>query len=127
MAVVLATALNGIAVLQAYFTIFTGKRHTASISLRRRRSEQIAVLALALLIFAGGFLPEPGVVSRHQAATQLLAERAESGVRSTGNGVQNAESGVPGSSQRFSVPALRTPQFAGVPRSASRAASTLPH
>jgi NADH-quinone oxidoreductase subunit M len=77
MAVVLAAALNGIAVLQAYFTVFTGKRHVTSVSLRRRRCEQIAVLVLAALILGGGFVPEPGVVSRHAAASALLEERAE--------------------------------------------------
>ena len=78
MAVVVAAALNGIAVLQAYFAIFTGKRHVTSICLRRRRAEQIAVLTLALLILGGGLFPEPGVVSRHRAAVLLLTERAQS-------------------------------------------------
>lgn len=50
MAVVATAALNGIAILHAYFRIFTGRRHVASFSLRARPSERIAVLILAALI-----------------------------------------------------------------------------
>ncbi len=41
-AVVIAAALNGIAVLHAYFKLFTGRRPSGSISLRSRRSERFA-------------------------------------------------------------------------------------
>ena len=46
MLVVFAAALNGIAVLHAYFRLFTGTVHTASISLNARVPERIAVLSL---------------------------------------------------------------------------------
>ena len=75
MAVVLAAALNGIAVVRAYFLLFTGRRHPATVSLRRRGRERFAVLALAALILGGGLIPQPGVVSRFEAAVMLLAQR----------------------------------------------------
>ncbi len=75
MAVVVAAALNGIAILHAYFRIFTGTTHTASISLRARLSERVAVLILAVLILGGGLFPQPGVSSRYHAADALIKLR----------------------------------------------------
>jgi NADH-quinone oxidoreductase subunit M len=77
-AVVLAAALNSLAVLHAYFRVFTGTRHESSINLRSRLPERIAVLALTILILGGGLYPQPGVSSRHRAAEELveLRERA---------------------------------------------------
>jgi NADH-quinone oxidoreductase subunit M len=74
--VVLAAALNGIAIVQAYFLLFTGKRYTSSVSLKIHIRERYAVLALAALILIGGLVPQPGVESRHRAALQLLQQRA---------------------------------------------------
>lgn len=74
-AVVVAAALNGIAILHAYFRVFTGTRHTASISLRARLPERIAVLVLMALIIGGGLYPQPGVASRHHAASALIEQR----------------------------------------------------
>ncbi|MGE3776003.1 MAG: proton-conducting transporter membrane subunit [Pirellulaceae bacterium] len=71
-AVVLAAGLNGIAVLHAYFKLFTGTRHVATISLRSRLSERVAVLILAGLILGGGLFPQPGIASRYHAAMQLV-------------------------------------------------------
>lgn len=76
-AVVIAAALNGIAVVKAYFLLFTGKRHSSSISLQSRGRERFAVLTLAALILVGGLVPQPGVLSRSHAAAQLLRERNE--------------------------------------------------
>jgi NADH-quinone oxidoreductase subunit M len=73
--VVVAAALNGIAVLRVYFRIFTGQRHAAAISLGCRKYERLAVLALAFLILGGGVFPQPGITSRYHAATMLLKER----------------------------------------------------
>lgn len=73
--VVIATALCGIAILRAYFRIFTGTTFTASVSLAAKPSERIAVLVLTLLILGGGFFPQPGIASRHHAATQLIELR----------------------------------------------------
>lgn len=75
MAVVLAAALNGIAVLKAYFLIFTGRKHATSIPLRGSWRVRTTVLVLAVLILAGGLYPQPGVESRHRAALEVLAER----------------------------------------------------
>ncbi len=75
MLLVFTAALNGIAVLHAYFRLFTGTEHTASISLRARRPEKVAVLALSSLIIGGGLIPQPGVTSRYHAATEIISRR----------------------------------------------------
>lgn len=74
-AVVIAAALNGIAVVQAYFKLFTGTRHVSSVPLQVSWREQFAVLTLAALILGGGMFPQPGVTSRHHAAERLLGQR----------------------------------------------------
>ncbi len=74
-AVVVAAALNGIAILNAYFRVFTGTTRTSSISLRVRFSERIAVLILTVLIIGGGLFPQPGVSSRYHAAMALISKR----------------------------------------------------
>jgi NADH-quinone oxidoreductase subunit M len=78
MLVVLVGALNGIAVLCAYFRIFTGTKHSASISLRSRWPERFAVLVLTALIVGGGLVPQPGVASRFHAATAIISRRSVS-------------------------------------------------
>ncbi len=75
--VVLAAALNGVAVMMVYFKVFTGVRPQATVSLRGRSPEQIAVLTLFVLIIIGGLAPQPGVASRYSAASALLKERHE--------------------------------------------------
>jgi len=76
-AVVVAAALNGIAVVKAYFLLFTGTRHVSSVSLRIHVRERYAVLAVAAMILIGGFIPQPGVASRHRAADELLEVRLQ--------------------------------------------------
>jgi len=78
-AVVLAAALNGIAIVQAFFRLFAGGRYVSSVSLQIRGRERYAVLALAALILIGGVLPQPIVASRHRAAEELLQQRNASG------------------------------------------------
>src|SRR5262245_2013151 len=56
--VVAASALNGIAVVRAYFQLFTGARHVSTVALGIGTRERIAVLALAALILGGGLLPQ---------------------------------------------------------------------
>jgi NADH-quinone oxidoreductase subunit M len=73
--VVLATALNGIAIVQAYFRLFTGTSYSSTISLRIRIRERYAVLLLAALILVGGLNPQPFVYSRSLAAREILEER----------------------------------------------------
>lgn len=75
LAVVLAAALNGIAIMRAYFRIFTGRRFQTSVVFRSRPPERFAVLVLSVLILGGGLWPQPGVSSRHHAAVELLTHR----------------------------------------------------
>ncbi len=75
LAAVIAAALIGIAVMQAYFRIFTGRRYTTSVPLETRLPERIAVLTLSALILLGGFVPQPGVQSRHRAAHRIIEQR----------------------------------------------------
>jgi NADH-quinone oxidoreductase subunit M len=74
-AVAIVAALNGIAVMRAYFLLFTGSRHFSSVSLQIGPRERVAVLTLAALILGGGIIPQPGVLSRYQAAVEILQER----------------------------------------------------
>jgi NADH-quinone oxidoreductase subunit M len=73
---VVAAAVNGIAVVRAYFLLFTGGRHLSSVSLAITLRERVAVLTLAVLIIGGGLFPQPGVVSRYEAAAEILKDRA---------------------------------------------------
>jgi NADH-quinone oxidoreductase subunit M len=71
-AVVLAAALNGIAVVGAYFHVFTGTRHSVATSIGCRTSERIAIVVIVALIIGGGLFPQPGVASRYHVAEALL-------------------------------------------------------
>jgi NADH-quinone oxidoreductase subunit M len=75
MLLVIAATLNGVAVVQAYFRLFTGARHSATVSLQVRPPERVAILMLAALILAGGLYPQPGIASRYHAAMQLVRAR----------------------------------------------------
>jgi NADH-quinone oxidoreductase subunit M len=74
-ALVMASALNGIAFVKAYFLLFTGKRHTSTVSLAIGLRERLAVLTVAAIIVAGGLMPRFTVGSRHAAAEDLLRSR----------------------------------------------------
>lgn len=74
--VLLAGALNGIAVMKAFFAIFGGRRSPSSVSLVARPRERFATLALTFLLLGGAFVPQLGVASRRHAATELLRSRA---------------------------------------------------
>ncbi|GAA4421254.1 proton-conducting transporter membrane subunit [Bremerella cremea] len=74
-AVVLAAALNGIAIVKAYFHVFTGTPHIATASLVCRPTERLTILVMVVLIIGGGVFPQPGVQSRYHAATALLKSR----------------------------------------------------
>ena len=73
--VVVSTAINGIAILQAYFRIFTGTTHHSTIPLASVRSERIAIMTFTLLLIGAGLWPQPGVHSRYDAAVELLDHR----------------------------------------------------
>jgi NADH-quinone oxidoreductase subunit M len=74
---VIAAALNGIAIIRAYFRLFTGTRRLSTISLGIGLRERLAVLTLAALILGGGIFPQPGVASRYHAAELILESRAQ--------------------------------------------------
>lgn len=74
-AVVIASALNGIAFVRAYFLLFTGTRHVSPVSLGIGLRERLAVLALAALIVIGGIFPRYRVNTRFAAAEELLRQR----------------------------------------------------
>lgn len=73
-AVVVAAAINGIAVMKAYFLLFTGRKQPATVPLAVSGREWFAVLTLVALIIGGGVYPHPGVASRYAAAQQLLSK-----------------------------------------------------
>jgi NADH-quinone oxidoreductase subunit M len=73
--VVTAAALNGIAVVRAYFLLFAGPPSPASVPLGITFRERFAVLTLTALIVGGGLVPQPGVASWHRAAEQILQQR----------------------------------------------------
>jgi len=75
-AVVLIGALNGIAVMRAYFRLFTGVRHASSISLKIGAAERVAVMILTVLIIGGGLFPQRLITSRYRAAAEIVETRA---------------------------------------------------
>ena len=82
-AVVIAGALNGLALVKTYFVLFTGTRYASAVSLRIRQRERFAILLLSALILAGGIYPQPGITSRHRAVEALMKEREPLGAEAT--------------------------------------------
>jgi NADH-quinone oxidoreductase subunit M len=72
---ILAAAVNGIAIVRVYFLLFTGARHESAASLGVTQAERFAILTLVSLILAGGLLPQPGVADRHAAAAEMMKTR----------------------------------------------------
>jgi NADH-quinone oxidoreductase subunit M len=70
-AVVAVAALNGIAVVRAYFLLFTGARHFSSVSLAITARERFVLLTLTALILGGGLFPQPGVAYLYAVADQV--------------------------------------------------------
>jgi NADH-quinone oxidoreductase subunit M len=95
-AVVAAAALNGIAVVRAYFLLFTGARHFSSVSLAITARERFVLLTLTALILGGGLFPQPGLVYLHAVAEQVLQARAtkQSLAESAGRGQIGIEHGA---------------------------------
>ncbi len=85
-AVVVAAALNGIALMRVYFRIFTGTDYQTTFSMQARWPEKVAVLALSVLIIGGGIYPQPGVQSRFHAAKEIISRRqVNQGVHTDGD------------------------------------------
>ena len=93
--IVIVTALNGLAVMRAYFRIFGGKPHVTSVDLRVRRAERISVLVLTALILGGGLYPQPGVTSRYHAAIRLFQARGREVHQERGQGAAVEDQRIP--------------------------------
>jgi NADH-quinone oxidoreductase subunit M len=78
--IVLATAINGISLLRAYFRIFTGTRHVATVSIAARPIERAVAITVSVLILLVGIWPSAAIRSRYHAAQSLLQIRQESGI-----------------------------------------------
>jgi NADH-quinone oxidoreductase subunit M len=81
--VVATAALNGIAVVRAYFLLFTGARHFSSVSLAITTREQFVLLTLTALILGGGLFPQPGIAHLYAVAGQALQIRKPAAARRT--------------------------------------------
>jgi len=76
MLVVVAAAMNGIAVMHAYFHLFTGASHLTAISMEARWPEWLAVAALSICIVGGGLFPQFGIAHGYHAAVELIHRRS---------------------------------------------------
>ncbi len=76
-AVIVAAALNGIAIVRVYFRIFSGTSYSSSLSLSIGFRERLAVQLITAMILIGGVYPQPAVQSRYNAATGILDERSK--------------------------------------------------
>ncbi|MFN2378295.1 MAG: proton-conducting transporter membrane subunit [Candidatus Binatia bacterium] len=72
----LASMLNGIAILRAYFSLFTGRRPTTSVSLQLTAKERVGVVLIAVPVLLAGWFSPQVVASRHRVAEELLEARA---------------------------------------------------
>jgi NADH-quinone oxidoreductase subunit M len=81
--VVIASALNGIAILRVYFRLFTGAEYQTTFSMKARWPEKVAILVISFLILGGGVYPQPGVQSRYHAAKEIMSRREVSSGEST--------------------------------------------
>jgi NADH-quinone oxidoreductase subunit M len=78
-AVVVASALTGLAVLRMYFSLFCGRaevRASTGLQLGLRPREAWTFVALVVTLVALGLLPRPLVDSRFAASEAILRERA---------------------------------------------------
>jgi NADH-quinone oxidoreductase subunit M len=73
--VVVAAALNGIAVVRAYLLLFTGARHASTVSMAIGSRERFAVLTLVAILLLGGLFPQMNAASRYRAAERILQDR----------------------------------------------------
>ena len=88
--VLIASALNGIAVFRAYLLLFTGGRHISSVSVKIGARERFAVLLLSTLILLTGLFPQPGVSTRDRAAVEILRDRERRGLAPLETGTRKA-------------------------------------
>ncbi len=76
-ALAVAAMLNGVAIMRAYFSLFTGKRPTTSVPLRVTATERTGLVVIVVLMLVGGWFSPHVVASRHAAAEAILAGRAQ--------------------------------------------------
>ncbi len=74
--ILLASMLNGIAVLRTYFVLFCGRHEPGRVSQALRPREQIGFVTLAALLVTTGVFPGPFVRSRSRAVESLRAADA---------------------------------------------------
>ena len=70
--VIVVAALNGIAVLRAFWLLFTGRRPASAAALPLSRTERLAVVGLCVVLVAGGLHPQPELDSRNKAVDVLF-------------------------------------------------------
>jgi NADH-quinone oxidoreductase subunit M len=81
-AVVVASALTGLAVLRMYFSLFCGRsdvRAHSSLRLGQRPREAWTFMALVITLIALGLAPRPLVDSRFAASDEILRQRDQRG------------------------------------------------
>jgi NADH-quinone oxidoreductase subunit M len=64
--------MNAIAIMRAYFALFTGRSPATSISLRATLPERAGIVIISMLVFLGGWFSPSVVESRHRTANRLL-------------------------------------------------------
>lgn len=72
LALALAAMLNALAIMRAYFALFTGRKPTTSVSLQVSPIERAGIVIITLLVFLGGWFSPSVVESRHRVAEELL-------------------------------------------------------
>jgi NADH-quinone oxidoreductase subunit M len=117
-AVVIASALTGLAVLRMYFSLFCGRPHVASHSSLRlglTRPEAWTFVALVMALIGLGLAPRPLVDSRFAASEQILRHRqdmtANRSVMKSGTGVGRAAPGGPPTQTIVIDPSAATSPF----------------
>ena len=75
----LASMLNGIAILRAYFSLFTGRRPTTSVSLQLTAKERVGVVLIAVPVLLAGWFSPQVAASRHRVAEEILRSRQAEG------------------------------------------------
>jgi NADH-quinone oxidoreductase subunit M len=70
--VIVVGALNGIAVLRAFWLLFTGRRPASAAVLPLSRMERLMVVGLCVVLVAGGLFPQPELDSRVKAVEALF-------------------------------------------------------
>ena len=88
-AVVVTSALTGVAVLRMYFSLFCGRpevRSHPAVTLGLTKREAITFVAVVITLVGFGIAPRPLVDSRFEASDQILSLRQKHAQVSTGSG-----------------------------------------